>query len=335
MKIKEVALKLNISPRSIRFYEEKGLISPAKEPANLYRTFAEKDIWRLQTIISLREAGMSITDIRLALEKSDEDNTEELRYYLELQRSVMMSEWLQIKQVIETTDHMIELLRTEKALPLDHIFRLAEESKQLREQRVNWKDRWNFNEQAPTHDERVSANSGTYANYDHALDLIVQVVSPQAGEHGLDIGTGTGNLAARFIELGASMSGVDQSKEMLRQCRRKHPSLETRIGNFLALPYLEEQFDFVVSSFAFHHLTANQQLLALEEIRRVSKPNGRISIASLMNSEARESIGNNPNYPDLRMLAQWFEDNGYSVNTTQINEWLHIINANEEGRHRA
>ncbi|TFE24506.1 MerR family transcriptional regulator [Cohnella luojiensis] len=334
MKIKEVASRLNISPRAIRFYEEKGLLSPIKEPANLYRTFSEKDIWRLQTIISLREAGMSVADIRLVLEKWDENDKEELQYYLELQRSVMMSEWLQIKQVVETTDHMIELLKTKQSLPLEHIFRLAEASKQLREHRGNWKDKWDYNQQAPTHDERVAANTGNYADYDKALDLIVRLVSPSGDEQGLDIGTGTGNLAARFMERGISMSGVDQSKEMLRHCQRKYPALETRIGNFLALPYLEEQFDFVVSSFAFHHLTPDQQLLALEEMRRVLKPGGRICIADLMNSEAHEG-STSPNYPAILMLRHWFENSGYRVEITPMNEWLHIIYACKEERNHA
>jgi DNA-binding transcriptional MerR regulator len=100
VKIKEVADKLNLSPRAIRLYEAKGLLSPTKQVDNLYRTFTEKDIWKLQTIISLRESGMSLKDIKQALENLDEDNTEELQYYLELQRTVMMSEWLQMKQVI-------------------------------------------------------------------------------------------------------------------------------------------------------------------------------------------------------------------------------------------
>lgn len=320
MKIKEVADKLNISPRAIRFYEQKGLLSPSKQPDNLYRTFTEKDIWRLQTIISLREAGMSLSDIRQALEQSEEHGKEELQYYLELQRSVMMSEWLQIKQIIATTDHMIELLGAEHTLPLDHIFRLAEASKQLREQRSNWKDTWNFNQQAPTHDERVATNTGNYANYDDSLDTILRSVKPMKDEHGLDIGTGTGNLAARFLELGSRMSGVDQSKEMLRLCRKKLPHLDTRIGNFLALPYLEEQFDFVVSSFAFHHLTPDQQILALEEMRRVLKPLGRICIGDLAESDS----------PSLRAMIEWFENNGYRTKLHQMNESLHIVYAYKE-----
>ncbi|BBI36395.1 MerR family transcriptional regulator [Cohnella abietis] len=332
MKIKEVTNKLNISPRAVRFYEHKGLLSPSKHPDNQYRTFTDKDIWRLQTIISLREAGMSISDIKQALESWDEDDKEELQYYLELQRSVMMSEWLQIKQAIETTEHMIQLLKTEQSLPLEHIFQLAEASKKRREHRGNWEDRWNFNQLATTHDERVSANSGNYADYDQALDLIVRQIRPIDNEQGLDIGTGTGNLAVRFMDLGHTMSGVDQSKEMLRLCHKKHPSLETRLGNFLALPYLEEQFDFVVSSFAFHHLTPDQQPLALEEIGRVLKPSGRICIADLMesNNGSKES---SPDYPSIHSLVDWFERNGYNSVVTPVNKRLHLIYASKDEQH--
>ncbi|MCD9022089.1 MerR family transcriptional regulator [Cohnella silvisoli] len=329
MKINEVAAKLKISARAVRFYEEKGLFSPAKQANNLYRTFTEKDVWRLQTIISLREAGMSISDIKSALETWDENNKEELQYYLELQRTVMMSEWLQIKQVIDTTDQMITLLKTEKSLPLEHIYRLAEASKKLREQRSSWTDKWDFNLLASTHDEQVASHSGHYADYDEALDIIVESIAPAQNELGLDIGTGTGNLAARFMELNIAMSAVDQSKEMLRLCQRKYPALETRLGNFLALPYLEGQFDFVVSSFAFHHLNDVQQLLALEEMRRVLKPHGRICIADLMVSNA-PSDENIDQYPSIQILNDWFESNGFHVKSHQINPLLHILYAYKE-----
>jgi len=155
--IKDAADKLGITPRAIRLYEKRGLLSPAKQEGNRYRSFAEKDLWRLQTIVSLREAGMSLADIKQALEMWEDRGMEELQYYLELQRSVLMSEWLQLKQIVETADRMIELLKSERTLPLEHLFGLASASKRLREQRANWKDQWDFNRLAPTHDERVAA----------------------------------------------------------------------------------------------------------------------------------------------------------------------------------
>lgn len=341
MKIKDVATKLKISPRAIRFYEEKGLISPVKQENNQYRTFTEKEIWRLQTIISLREAGMTIEDIKKALE---EGNQEELLYYLELQRSVMFSQWLELKQIIETTDQMIGLMKQQQTLALDNIFELAEGSKRLREVRKNWYDKWNFDHKAISHDEYVLGNNHEYKNYEEALDTIVQWISPQQNELGLDVGTGTGNLAGKFLTKNIRMAAIDQSKEMLKQCQRKFPYMETKLGNFLAIPYLDGHFNFVVTSFAFHHLTHEQKRLALAEMRRVLKPHGRICIVDLMFENRQKEVeylqdlsqkGMNDtvkviqdeHYPILTDLLKWFDENRYITKYHQINDLLYIVYA--------
>ncbi|MEF2966987.1 MerR family transcriptional regulator [Paenibacillus sp. M1] len=331
MKIKEVAERLNISPRAIRFYEEKGLISPLKQADNRYRSFGEQDVWRLQTIISLREAGMTIEDIKQALAGMDGNGHNELQYYLELQRSVLFAKWLEIKQIIETTDEMIDMLQTQDALPLEDIYRLAEGSKRLRDQRSHWRDQWDFDRLAGSHDERVANDSFEFKDYEAALDMAVTWISAIPGEKGLDIGTGTGNLAGKFISLGIGMAGVDQSKEMLKQCRTKFPELEAKLGNFLALPFLDGKFDFAVTSFAFHHLTDEQKRLAIDEMRRVLKPHGRICIADLMIAEGRKSgpTGRDRTEQYVRVpdLIGWLEEKGYFTKSRQINEWLHLVYA--------
>ncbi|WP_421616978.1 MerR family transcriptional regulator [Brevibacillus sp. TJ4] len=325
MKIKEVADKLNISPRAIRFYEEKGLIAPGKQEQNQYRSFSEKDIWRLQTILSLREAGMSIDDIKKVLSDMDGDDYHQLLYYLELQRSVMFSKWLELKQTIDTTERMIEIVKREQSLPLEDIYQLAEGSKRLRDQRNNWRDRWNFDRLADIHDQHVTDDSHKYRDYEKALELTVKWIAPIEGETGLDIGTGTGNLAGKLMQRGAVMAGVDQSKEMLAQCRRKFPDMETKLGNFLALPYLDEKFDFVVSSFAFHHLTDRQKLLAIEEMQRVLKPRGRICIADLMLADGQAAPDHGEHYARLSDLLHWLEEKGYFVKHQQINDMLCVV----------
>lgn len=331
MKIKDIADRLNISPRAIRFYEEKGLLAPGKQEHNRYRTFNEKHIWRLQTIISLREAGMSIDEIRKALAELDGDGREELLYYLELQRSVLFAKWVEMKQMIETADDMINMLKTEQTLPIDDIYRLAERSRKLREQRSNWHDHWNFDQLAPIHDQEVSANGLKYKDYGQALDWIVKWAAPIPGEKGLDIGAGTGNLAGMLLAKGTEMTAVDQSKQMLRLCQSKFPNMETKLGNFLALPFLDGNFDFAVSSFAFHHLTDTQKQLAIVEMRRVLKPHGRICIADYMYPNERmkpqdeHRSGQTPDYPLLTDLIGWLEQRDYFTKHHQINELLHVV----------
>lgn len=325
MKIKEVADKLKISQRAIRFYEDKGLIFPSKQDDNQYRIFDEEDIWRLQTIIALRESGMSVSDIRAALSDVEDQGNSQLRYYLELQRSVMFSKWVEMKQIIETTDQMIDSLRLNEELPLDDIYTLAEGSRRLREQRV-WEDKWGFDALASIHDQLVQEDNKKYRNYDDALDLIVKMVSPLRGERGLDIGTGTGNLSGRLMDAGAFMAGVDQSGEMLKECLRKFPEMETKLGNFLALPYLNGKFDFVVSSFAIHHLTNEQTLMAIQEMRRVLKPHGRICIAGLMSAGEDSGVPEEEDgYIPLVELIHFFDNSGYITKHQQVNEQLHVV----------
>jgi putative AdoMet-dependent methyltransferase len=349
MKINEIAKKLNISPRAIRFYEEKGLISPQKQQDNQYRLFTEKDAWRLQMIISLREVGMPIEEIGNVLEEVDQGDPNEVLYYLEVQRSVMFSQWAELKQMIDTTDRMIQLLKQNQKLVAEDMYLLADGSKRLRDRRNHWQDRWNFDHLAPSFDDMVGKSDhgskfNTYANYTEALDLIYQWIDAQKGEYGLDVGTGTGNLAGRFLESGIRMSGIDQSREMLKQCRHKYPEMDTKLGNMLTIPYMDAQFDFVSSSFALHHLTDEQKRIGLSEMMRTLKPHGRICIADLMfnNEQAREDYIQNliqhrqvselkaiqdKYYSDRSGLLEWFDEHGYVTKHRQINDLLHIVYA--------
>jgi putative AdoMet-dependent methyltransferase len=337
MLIHDIVKKLNISARAIRLYEEKGLISPQKQAHNQYRIFTEQEVWRLQTIIALREVGMNLEDIKSALTQMDGGDFDELHYYLELQRSMMFSQWLEYKQMIATTDELINILKQEKNLPLSRIYALAEGSKRLRHTRKNWRDQWDYNGKALTHDRVVTNRSkdplNEYKDYEEALASVEQTIAAEQGEVGLDLGTGTGNLAGRFLANGIAMCGVDQSKEMLRQCRAKFPEMETKLGNFLAIPYLDAQFDFVVSSFAFHHLSDEQKQLSLEEMDRVLKPGGRLCLADLIYSDEpsqlKPQVGVEKFYASLGDLLAWLDQHGFIVQYKQINSMLHIILANK------
>lgn len=394
MNIKEAASRLGISSRAIRFYEEKGLILPAKQSSNRYRTYTENDIWRLQTIAALREIGMSLQDITHALGEIDQGNQQRLEEYLELQQAVMYAQWIELKRMMDTTQRMIDLNRQEGPLDVSHLHDLADSARRLREARQNWHDRWNYDTQAALHDQRVQAESRVtagqqlksskakhhsdnaspisdehevphlhyhadhstpsdsndkvqssfylYHNYDEALEQTAHWISPALGEKGLDIGTGTGNLAGILLQNGADMTAIDQSREMLRRCRTKYPEMHVKLGNFLALPFVDQSFDFVVSSFAFHHLSPDQQLLALQEMQRVLTPRGRIGLTDLMFVDAAhreayvreaELSGHEEqlralrerHFPLLGELCGWLEQQGYVTKHVRHNELLHTL----------
>lgn len=64
MKIKDVEKQVGISKANIRFYEEEGLIHPARNQENNYREYSEADVEQLQEIKKLRLIGIPVQEIK-------------------------------------------------------------------------------------------------------------------------------------------------------------------------------------------------------------------------------------------------------------------------------
>ena len=69
MKIKEVSQKTGLSKKTIRFYEEEGLIEPEKTYQNgrAYRTYTQAHIQTLNDVALLRRARFSVEEIKTIL----------------------------------------------------------------------------------------------------------------------------------------------------------------------------------------------------------------------------------------------------------------------------
>jgi DNA-binding transcriptional MerR regulator len=69
LRIQEVASELGLTARSIRYYEEIGLLKPAARSEGAYRLFDADDLDRLRFIKGLRDdAGFSLAEIAALLE---------------------------------------------------------------------------------------------------------------------------------------------------------------------------------------------------------------------------------------------------------------------------
>lgn len=64
MLINEVETLLNLSKKSIRYYESEGLIKPERNKYNDYRTYTKEDVEKLKKIKFLRELDVSIEEIK-------------------------------------------------------------------------------------------------------------------------------------------------------------------------------------------------------------------------------------------------------------------------------
>lgn len=89
LKIGEVAKRLGMNPRTIRFYESAGLLPPPRRTAHGYassgqRLFSPEDRRRLQFIRQARLLGLSLDQIRELVEVTDEGCCGSARPYLKI-----------------------------------------------------------------------------------------------------------------------------------------------------------------------------------------------------------------------------------------------------------
>jgi len=61
---------LGLHPRTLRIYEEKGLVVPARTEGNR-RRYSQNDILRFQTIRQLTRGGVNLEGVRIILEMAD------------------------------------------------------------------------------------------------------------------------------------------------------------------------------------------------------------------------------------------------------------------------
>ena len=67
LKVGEVAARTGLSVRTLHHYDTIGLLSPSRRSKSGHRLYGRRDILRLQQIVSLRQIGMSLDQIREAL----------------------------------------------------------------------------------------------------------------------------------------------------------------------------------------------------------------------------------------------------------------------------
>lgn len=72
LRIGELAARTNLTQRTIRYYEEVGLLAPATRTQGDYRLFSVRDVERLRKIIQLRDIfGFSLAEIRTTIDAEE------------------------------------------------------------------------------------------------------------------------------------------------------------------------------------------------------------------------------------------------------------------------
>jgi putative AdoMet-dependent methyltransferase len=123
----------------------------------------------------------------------------------------------------------------------------------------------------------VTDNDNLYpfAGYKELMNQIYGTVMSKRPASVLDIGIGTGVLARRLYEGGNKITGVDFSNAMLDTARGKMPDAVLIEHNFtkgLPSELDNTKFDYVVSTYALHHLPDEEKIpFILSAIKRLNE----------------------------------------------------------------
>ncbi len=97
----ELARWAGVSARTIRFYEEKGILRPRERSAEGYRLYDDSAILRLQEILMLKYVGMSLEGIQQALTQGENLPVAEL---LSRQRELVLEERRRLDHILKVID---------------------------------------------------------------------------------------------------------------------------------------------------------------------------------------------------------------------------------------
>ncbi|OPA76671.1 SAM-dependent methyltransferase [Paenibacillus selenitireducens] len=133
--------------------------------------------------------------------------------------------------------------------------------------------------------------------YDHHMAFVsaygkdvMEWLRPQAGEHVIDWGCGTGDLTAAIAASGASVLGIDFSREMIEEAQRKYPSMASSFEQADGQAYQTRDLaDAVFSNAALHWMKDAHG--AADSIFHALKPGGRF-VAEFGGKGNIESIAN-------------------------------------------
>ena len=122
----------------------------------------------------------------------------------------------------------------------------------------------------------------------------------------LDIGCGLGRLAVKLATHNREVTGVDLSPEMIARARKEVQGVEHLTflcGDFLERNFTAQQFDFVISAAALHHMP---ETVAVPRMVELLRPGGRLVIHDVRsNAGLGEQIMGNFALAQVVALRLW------------------------------
>ncbi|CAM3498089.1 MULTISPECIES: MerR family transcriptional regulator [Paenibacillus] len=141
-KVGDLAKLAGLTVRTLRFYDQIGLFSPSAQTESGHRLYNESDLSRLQQIISLKELGLSLEEIKSVLNDGQISPLEIIN--LQMAR---VKEQLKLQQMLlEQLQHVSKSIQGNAPLAVEDFTELLQVMKKSHEalvieRRTRWEQR--------------------------------------------------------------------------------------------------------------------------------------------------------------------------------------------------
>ncbi|WP_240415973.1 MerR family transcriptional regulator [Paenibacillus periandrae] len=295
----QFADKAGVTKRTVRFYDNVGLLNPSLRTDSGHRYYTKQDLARLQRILTLKYIGLTIEEIGRIIHRDGHE--EDLKESLRVQSTIIGQKMEHLRLVQKTVKETLSLLES-----LDHSERESPDSGAeygesspawelfasiIRIVNQEYESALNLQTRIRLHDE-FSVNPYKWHQW-----LFDQLIVPQNSTI-LELGCGDGALWKRNADRvpeGWDVTLTDLSEGMIHDAKEglqhRVPSNKFRFipTDARSIPFPDASFDAVLANHMLYHVSERHQ--CLKEIRRVLKPGGMLFASTMGKSHMNEVKG--------------------------------------------
>jgi len=106
--VREFANMAGVTVRTLQYYDRIGVLEPSDKTDANHRLYARRDLLKLQQILTLKQLGFTLKEIKQMIHHPDYD----LRGALESQKQALDAQIKQLQEVSEAMEHALDVLDT-------------------------------------------------------------------------------------------------------------------------------------------------------------------------------------------------------------------------------
>ncbi len=325
----ELAKKLGVSARTVRFYDEKKLLHPSDYSESGYRLYDDDSVVRLQKILMLKYMDFTLEQISDMMK----DDNSDMQKSLKQQEELLLDKREHITRLIDAIRKTKDSSGDQFWVNLRNIIELTRDREEIITQ---YKTDGNLKNRISIHDYSTSDEE-----WFHWLFEREKITS---GMKILDIGCGTGlmwkrvgallpdNLEIHLVDYSNGM--LDTARETVAELLEEYPEKKLRFiveqRDATDFSYPTGGFDLIMANHVLFYIKKENREQLYRTIRGLLAPNGRFTCTLLGQTHMKELHDLVcESYPGVKFPAQGF-DLWFENAVEELGEFFKVKDAQEQ-----